>query len=229
MINIRRSSERGSANYGWLNAKYTFSFANYYDPEHTGFRDLLVLNQDLISPGGGFSPHPHRDMEILTYIISGSLAHKDSMGHEDIIHKGQIQRRSAGSGIVHSEYNPSVNDETCLLQIWIRPDLKGIRPSYENINFDIQDGIQLIVSPQHQSDVATINQNLYVYACRFKSHTELSLDFLELDNIWIQVIEGQVGIDDQMAYVGDGVSIEGITNKKLKIYGNTEFILLNLK
>jgi quercetin 2,3-dioxygenase len=167
MFKIRKSESRGSANYGWLNTKYTFSFANYYDPNHMGFGSLIVINEDVIAAGKGFGAHGHDNMEILTYIISGSLEHKDSMGSVFVVKEGDVQRMSAGYGVTHSEFNHSKHKDVHLLQIWFKPNKIDVDPSYEQKNFTKESKLgkaKLIVSTNGDDDSLSINQKLNIYS-----------------------------------------------------------------
>ncbi|MBK24762.1 MAG: quercetin 2,3-dioxygenase [Halobacteriovorax sp.] len=229
MINVRKSNERGSANYGWLKAKYSFSFGHYFDPEHTGFRDLLVINQDTIEPGGGFDPHPHKDMEIVTYLIEGELEHKDSIGNSGIIKKGEIQRMSAGKGIRHSEYNPSKEKQTKLLQIWVQTSEKGIDADYENVAFDQIDGAKLLITPKGGEQIAKINQDFKLYGVRLKKEGQEEIRLDKNHHAWVQVISGEIEIADKKLYEGDGAAISEIEQLKFLAKEDSEFLVMDLK
>ena len=167
MIQVRKSEERNHAKHGWLDSHHTFSFANYYDPQFTGFRDLLVINEDRVQPGQGFGKHPHENMEIISYVLEGELAHKDSMGTGSVIRPGDVQRMSAGTGVQHSEFNNSKEKPVHFLQIWIKPQKDGIKPSYEEKKFGAEDKrnrLKLIVSPNGEDGSLTINQNAKLYS-----------------------------------------------------------------
>ncbi len=229
MIKIRKSNERGTANYGWLNAKYSFSFGNYFDPEHTGFRDLLVINQDVIEPDGGFAPHPHKDMEIVTYLIEGELEHKDSIGNSGIIKKGEIQRMSAGSGIRHSEYNPSKDKQTRLLQIWIQTKEKGIEADYENVAFDQVDGAKLLITPNGGEQMAKINQDFQLYGVRLKKESTDEIKLEKNRHAWVQMISGEVEVAGEVLKEGDGAAISEIENLSFLALKESEFLVMDLK
>lgn len=229
MINIRKSEERGKANFGWLDANYSFSFSNYYDPDHTGFRDLLVLNQDTIEAGGGFNSHPHKDMEIITYIIDGEIEHIDSVGNKGIITKGEIQRMSAGSGIVHSEKNPSQENKTNLLQIWIKTKEAGVRPSYENKVFPLESGVKLLVSPNGEADSAEINQDFFLYGIRLEKEKPEIVHIQKGRHAWIQLIKGKLSVNGALLSEGDGAAISDIEELLLESSTDTELLLMNLK
>lgn len=214
MIRIHKSEERGHANHGWLDSRHTFSFANYYDPRHMGFRSLRVINEDRVAPGRGFGAHPHRDMEILSYVLSGSLAHKDSMGHEEVLGPNEIQRMSAGSGVVHSEYNASTTDPVHFLQIWIEPATTGTPSSYEQFKFDPaekQDRLRLIASPEGGSGVATINQDAKVYVSAITTDTPLDYPLGESRHAWLHVIKGEIVVNGVSLHTGDAAAISGET------------------
>ena len=177
MIEVRKSAERGHANHGWLDSHHSFSFADYYVPKFMGFRSLRVINEDRVAPGMGFGTHGHRDMEILSYVLRGKLAHKDSMGHEELLGPNEIQRMSAGSGIRHSEYNGSTTEPAHFLQIWIEPKTKGDKPSYEQIAFaaeEKQGKFRMLASPEGGTGVATINQDARVYVAELKPGEDLA-------------------------------------------------------
>src|ERR1051325_1550608 len=177
MMTLRKANERGHADHGWLDTWHTFSFAGYYDPAHTGFRSLRVINDDKVAPGGGFGTHPHRDMEIITYVLSGALEHKDSMGNGSIIHPGQVQYMAAGAGVQHSEFNPSDKEPVHLLQIWIQPDRKGHDPSYQQVAYDERDkiGRLKLLASQNGGERGSISihqdAKMYAAALRFEFHS----------------------------------------------------------
>jgi len=214
MIIIRKAEERGSADYGWLKTYYTFSFNNYYDQNHMGFRSLRVINDDLVSPGQGFGKHPHNDMEILTYIIEGALEHKDSMGNGSVIKPGDIQRMSAGTGVLHSEFNPSESEPVHLLQIWIIPNQQGIKPSYEQINIKPEDKkgrLCLIASEDGSEGSVKIHQDVKVYATELEKSMKLRIHIEPERHGWIQTAKGQLQLNgiDLKAGDGAGISDEG--------------------
>ena len=210
-LTIRRSSERGHANHGWLDSYHTFSFADYYDPAHMGFRSLRVINQDKVAPGAGFPTHPHRDMEIFSYVVSGTIAHKDSMGNGRELKPGQIQLMSAGSGVTHSEFNPSKTEPLHLLQIWILPETRGLTPSYTewhpSPDSDDQAKI-LVISPDGRDDSATIHQDADIYRVRLKAGETVSHDLKSGRGLWLQLIEGQLTSGETTLQPGDAASTE---------------------
>lgn len=218
MITIRRSSDRGKANFGWLDSRHTFSFGNYYDPAHMGFGTLRVINEDKVTPGQGFSTHGHRDMEIISYVLDGGLAHKDSIGNGSVIRPGDVQRMSAGTGILHSEYNASETDPVHFLQIWILPDTKGIEPGYEQTYFapeDKQNQLRLVGSPDGRDGSVTIHQDLNLYATVLQPESSVS-HTLEGDRLaWVHVAKGAVKLNGQDLTAGDGAAVAEATTLTL--------------
>lgn len=209
MITVRKSEERGHADHGWLDSHHTFSFSNYYDPKHIGFRSLRVINEDRIAPGRGFGAHAHRDMEILSYVLEGSLAHKDSMGHEEVLGPNEIQRMSAGSGVVHSEFNASKTSPVHFLQIWIEPATTGTPSSYEQFKFDPaekKDRLKLVASPEGGSGVATINQDAKVYVSEITNGTQLGYALGENRHAWLHVVKGSIDANGTSLTSGDAAA-----------------------
>ena len=177
MLQIRKSTERGIADHGWLYSQHTFSFGDYYDPKHTGFGPLLVINEDRVQPGRGFGSHGHQNMEIISYVLDGALAHKDSMGNGSVLRYGDVQRMSAGTGVQHSEFNHSKSDAVHFLQIWIEPNVKGIQPGYEEKHFDADSKkgrLKLIASPDGREGSVTIHQDATLYAAIFDGDDEVT-------------------------------------------------------
>jgi quercetin 2,3-dioxygenase len=210
MITIRSAQDRGTANFRWLDSRHTFSFGEYYDLNHMGFASLRVINEDKIAPGQGFPTHSHRNMEIITYVLEGALEHKDSIGTGSIIRPGDVQRMSAGTGISHSEYNPSKTEPVHLLQIWILPSATGIEPSYEQRNFAIaekQGRLQLVGSRDGRDGSVTIYQDLDLYATALNAGESVSHTLTSGRAAWIQVARGSVQLNDQTLSAGDGVAI----------------------
>ena len=232
MITIRRSKERGHANHGWLDTNFTFSFADYYDPEFMGFRDLRVINEDRIEPAQGFPKHGHRDMEIITYMISGELSHRDSMGNGETIHPNEVQRMTAGTGVLHSEYS-SPTDRTHLLQIWILPEKRNLQPGYEQKIFpreDKQGKLKLIASRGGDDGSVHINQDVRLFASVLKSGEQVKYDLDEGRHAWIQLISGSLEVTGQKLEPGDGAAVSDETSLTLKsLKDNTEFLLFDLK
>jgi redox-sensitive bicupin YhaK (pirin superfamily) len=233
MITIRPSAERGHANHGWLDTNFSFSFADYYDPKHMGFRDLRVINEDVISGGRGFGMHPHRDMEILTYIIDGELSHRDSMGRGATIQRNDVQRMSAGTGLMHSEANQS-QKPVHLLQIWLLPDAEGLKPSYEDKTFaheEKHNRLLLIASRDGRDGSTTINQNASVYASVLDSGKSVEAQLEPGRHAWVQLISGQLNVNGTKLEKGDGAAISGETALRIgSTSGNgaAEFILFDL-
>jgi len=233
MIRIRPSDARGHANHGWLDTYYTFSFSNYYDPRHMGFRDLRVINEDWVSAGKGFGAHPHRDMEIITYIIEGELSHRDSTGTEATIKQHDVQRMSAGTGVVHSEYNDS-DKPVHLLQIWIMPEANDLQPSYEDRAFaraEKQNQLRLIASHDGRDGSTRINQDASVYASLLDSGNSLDLELQSGRHAWVQLISGELAVNGTRLSAGDGAAISDESKLTLASVGNNsaaEFLLFDL-
>lgn len=231
MINIRRSKERGHANYGWLDTNYTFSFSNYYDPRFMGFRDLRVINEDFIAPDQGFPTHGHRDMEILTYVIKGEISHKDSMGNGTTILPHEVQRMTAGTGILHSEYS-SPTDETHLLQIWILPEEENLTPGYEQTYFapeEKQGKLKLVASRAGTDGSVTIHQDVSLYSSILAKDEEVTHELAENRHAWIQVIKGEIFLKGEILNTGDGAAISEESLLKIKsLADETEFLLFDL-
>ena len=229
MINIRHSAERGGFDYGWLKTQHTFSFNGYYDPNHMGFRTLRVINQDIVEPGKGFDPHFHRDMEIITYILRGSITHQDSLGNTSVIKAGEIQRMSAGTGVRHSEYNSSPNEVLELLQIWILPDKIDINPSYEQISFPkTMPQFRLLVSPDGHQGSLSIHQDVKIFTVALTAGKKFSYDLMPQRFAWLQLINGEISLDDQIVAPGDGVAIGEQDVINLTANQPSEFLLFDL-
>lgn len=218
-------------NHGWLNTYHTFSFADYYDPEQMGFSALRVINEDRIAEGTGFPTHPHRDMEIITYVIEGELSHKDSMGNSTVIKPGEVQRMSAGSGVRHSEYNSSKDKPTHLLQIWIVPNKLGIQPSYGQKSFSepLNRGeMVLAASPDGRVGSISIQQDMELYVAKAAKLGESTIPTDENRRYWLQVVSGKIQVDGNYLEAGDGAGLEKIKELKLAWTVNSEFLLFNL-
>lgn len=210
MLTLRPASERGHADHGWLDSHHTFSFANYYDPKHMGFRALRVINEDRVEPGRGFGTHPHRDMEIISYVLEGALEHKDSMGTGSVIKPGDVQRMSAGTGVTHSEFNASKTDEVHFLQIWLEPSQKGITPSYEQKTFaaaDKEARLRLVASPEGSEGSVTIHTDARLYAGLFGSGDQAKLSLAPGRHAWVHVARGRVRINERELEAGDAVAL----------------------
>lgn len=210
MITLRPAHARGSANFGWLDTRHTFSFGEYVDPNYMGFADLRVINEDKVAPSRGFATHGHRDMEIITYVLEGALEHKDSIGTGSVIRPGDVQRMSAGTGILHSEYNASETEPVHLLQIWILPEAKGITPGYEQKTFtdaERQGQLRLIGSRDGREGSITIHQDINLYAAALGEGDEVSHRFVNGRVAWLQVARGTVHLNDRTLAAGDGAAI----------------------
>ncbi|MEZ5893205.1 MAG: pirin family protein [Parvularculaceae bacterium] len=230
MITIRKNADRGRANHGWLDARHTFSFANYYHPDQMGFRALRVINEDRINPGAGFPPHPHRDMEIITYVLEGALAHKDSTGGGGIITPGMVQYMSAGSGVTHSEFNASDTEMLHLYQIWLLPNVGGAPPRYEERKIgDARNGaLKLIASPDGADGSFQIRQDASLYASIVKEGETLSHRFAPGRFGWLQVARGGVEIGGEIMHEGDGARIAGEGDVAFKALADSEILLFDL-
>jgi quercetin 2,3-dioxygenase len=218
MIQVRRSEQRGHANHGWLDSYHTFSFADYYDPKFMGFRSLRVMNEDRVAPGQGFGMHGHRDMEILSYVLEGSLAHRDSMGHQEALGANEIQRMSAGTGIRHSEFNPSDSDQLHFFQIWIEPATRGTRPSYEQIRFDPREKRnqwKRLAGPSGANGAAQINQDAHVFVAELSKGAELSYDINIARGAWVHVARGEVLLNGVALAAGDAAALTGESHLRL--------------
>lgn len=231
MIKVRRSSERGHANHGWLEARHTFSFANYHDPAHMGFSVLRVINEDRIAGGAGFPPHSHQNMEIITYIVEGELEHKDSMGNTATIKPGEVQRMSAGTGVRHSEYNHLKDRPTHLLQIWLLPDQAGYPAGYEQKDFSerlASGDLVLVASNTGRDKSVSIHQDVDLYALKSATAGERILNTDEVRAYWLQVIKGVVKVNDVNLAAGDAASSSVLTRLHLKWQAGSEFLLFDL-
>lgn len=210
MIQIRKSDERGRADHGWLDTRHTFSFADYYDPGFMGFRSLRVLNEDRVAPGQGFGMHGHRDMEILSYVVGGQLAHRDSMGHQETLGPNEIQRMSAGTGIRHSEFNPSPDSPVHFFQVWITPAAVGTKPSYEQIRFDSADKknrLKRLAGPDGGDAAARINQDAHVFVSELEKDAEVGYDLAPARAAWVQVVRGAVDLNGVALQAGDAAAV----------------------
>ena len=230
MIRIRRSAERGHANHGWLNSRHTFSFADYHDPAHMGFGPLRVINEDRVEPGQGFGRHAHKDMEILSYVLEGALEHKDSLGTGSIIRPGDLQRMTAGTGIQHSEFNPSPSDPVHFLQIWIMPEREDIPPGYEQktFAFEATKDLVLVASRDGRNGALTVHQDADVYAGRLTGGDSVK-HVLRAGRIgWVQVARGEVALNGSKLAAGDGAAIEGETGLLINPKTSAEILLFDM-
>jgi len=230
-LNIRRANDRGHADHGWLNSYHTFSFAEYYDPAQMGFRSLRVINDDRVAPGMGFGTHPHRDMEIFSYVLEGTLAHKDSIGNGRQLQPGQIQLMSAGRGITHSEFNPSSEKALHFLQIWIQPRERGLKPSYTEWHPTAGQADApkvLVISPDGRDGSATIHQDADIYRIRLKGGETVSHELKPGRGAWLQIAEGALSCNGVALRAGDGASTEQPGTLTLTASRPTEAILFDL-
>ena len=231
MINIRRSKDRGHANHGWLDTYHSFSFADYYDPQNMGFRDLRVINEDFIEAAQGFPTHGHRDMEIITYVINGEISHRDSMGNGETVKRNEVQRMTAGTGVLHSEYS-SPTEKTHMLQIWILPEKRNLQPSYEQTYFapeDKQGKLKLVASRGGDDGSVHINQDVRMYSSLLSVDEEVSLGLTEGRHAWVQLISGSLDVNVERLEPGDGAAISEESVLKLNaLADNTEFLLFDL-
>ena len=231
MIQVRKSNERGHANHGWLDSHHTFSFADYYDPENMGFRALRVINEDRVQPAQGFGTHGHRDMEILSYVLEGGLAHKDSTGGGGVIKPGDVQRMSAGTGVMHSEYNASRTEPVHFLQIWLLPGRRGIAPGYEQKNFPAeqrQGQLRLIASPDAADGSVTIHQDARVYSTLLGKGQTVTHALAPGRHAWVQVARGQIRLGDVALSAGDGAAISDEKSVTLTGVEPAEVLLFDL-
>ena len=223
MMTVRPASERGNANFGWLDSRHTFSFGSYYDPAHMGFGTLRVINEDKVAPGRGFPTHSHRDMEIISYVVDGALEHKDSIGNGSVIKPGDVQRMSAGTGIVHSEYNHSATDEVHFLQIWVLPDKQGIEPGYEQTYFspeEKQGRLRLVGSQDGRDGSITIHQDMNLYAAQLGLNEQVDYTLQGNRLAWVQVVRGQINLNKNLLSAGDGAAISA--SEAVSIAGQTD-------
>jgi redox-sensitive bicupin YhaK (pirin superfamily) len=231
MLLTRKSSERGYADHGWLKSWHSFSFASYFDPRFMGFRQLRVINQDIVAPGQGFPTHGHADMEIITVVLRGTIEHKDSMGNKELVKAGEIQRMSAGTGVRHSEFNPSATEDLELLQIWIEPAERGIEPSYEQVSVHPVEGetLKLLVAPMKDAAPVHIHQNVRIYRAELKAGQTLDLPLKVERYGWIQMISGELSVRDDQLKPGDGLAISREANLPVKAAADgTAFLLFDL-
>jgi redox-sensitive bicupin YhaK (pirin superfamily) len=231
VIVIRRAEDRGHANHGWLDTYHTFSFSSYYDPQHMGFRSLRVMNEDFVAPGKGFGTHPHRDMEIVTYVLEGALEHRDSMGNGEVLRPGEFQRMSAGTGITHSEFNPSPSEPVHLYQIWLLPERRGIEPSYEQKRFDDNERhnrLRLVASPDASAGSLLIHQDARIYLSSLDSGNELAHELESDRHAWLQVLRGQVSVNGQPLNTSDGAAMSNERLLEIRSEGDAEVMLFDL-
>lgn len=231
MIQIRKAAERGHADHGWLNTYHTFSFASYSDPQQMGFRALRVINEDWVQPAEGFGTHPHRDMEIVTYVLEGALEHRDSMGNGEILRAGEFQRMSAGSGITHSEFNPSEHEPVHLYQIWLRTERPGIEPSYEQKRFpdaELRNRLRLVASRDAADGSLVIYQDARVYLARLDAGVEISFPVEPNRHAWLQVLRGDVELNGQPLATSDGAAVSLESLLTIRATSAAEIMLFDL-
>lgn len=228
MMVLRPAAERGHTHIGWLDSRHSFSFGSYYDPRFRGFSDLLVINDDRVQPGAGFGTHPHRDMEIISYVLEGSIEHRDSMGEHSRLSAGEVQVMSAGTGVRHSEYNASNSDPLRFLQIWIIPDRAGYEPRYAQQDFSESQGISLVVSPDGRDNSLPIRQNASIYQLKLSDQTEEFATSAER-TYWLQVANGSMNVNGQDLEAGDGAAIWDEDRLRIGAKGSTDALLIDLR
>ncbi|MEM6733893.1 MAG: pirin family protein [Myxococcota bacterium] len=230
-VTLRRSEDRGHANHGWLDTRHSFSFARYRDPAHMGFRSLRVINQDRVAPGAGFGMHPHRDMEILSYVIDGALEHKDSIGNGSIIRPGEVQRMSAGSGVRHSEFNPLADTPVHFLQIWLLPDRPNHEPSYEQKSYSVDartDQLRLVASHDGRKGSVVIHQDANLYSSYLARGRSLTHALAPNRHAWLQLISGELELNGKTVRPGDGASTQQSGELSIRATRDAHFLLFDL-
>jgi redox-sensitive bicupin YhaK (pirin superfamily) len=231
MITVRKAADRGQFNHGWLKTAHTFSFARYYDPAQMGFRALRVINEDVVAPGQGFGMHGHEDMEIVTYVLSGALAHRDSLGHGEVLKAGELQRMTAGTGIRHSEFNSSATEAVHLYQIWLLPEREGLPPSYEQRAFpasERQDRWQTVAAPNGRDGALTIHQDAVISLAELSPQKQLDYDLTTGRHAWVQVTRGKLSLNDVDLSAGDGAAVSDEPKLRFKAPELTETMLFDL-
>lgn len=231
MIRVQKSGERGHANWGWLDTRHSFSFGDYYNPRMMGYRSLRVINEDLVEPGQGFGTHPHKNMEILSWIVGGAMEHRDSMGTGSVIRPGDLQRMSAGTGITHSEFNPSDAERLHLVQIWLLPERQGLAPEYEQKHFaeaERRGGLRLIASPDGRDGSVTVHQDAELYNTILAAGETAGLPLRPGRGAWVQVLKGRLEVNGQELLAGDGAALEEETAVTLTARESSEALLFDL-
>jgi redox-sensitive bicupin YhaK (pirin superfamily) len=231
MITVRKSKERGASNFGWLDSKHTFSFGHYYDPKNMGFGALRVINEDVVTGGNGFGTHPHDNMEIISYVLEGGLAHKDSIGTGSVIRPGDVQRMSAGTGIAHSEFNASKNDPVHFLQIWVLPDERGLKPSYEQKSFPVEERkgrLRLVGARDGRDGAVTIHQDLDLFVANLDKGDAVSHRLAPRRKAWVQVTRGEVSVNGTIVGQGDGAALTDEAEVAIAANDNAEVLVFDL-
>ena len=231
MIRVRPAGERGKTRAPWLDGNHTFSFNRYYDPRWTGFRDLFVINEDFVAPSSGFPPHSHADMEIITYVIEGALEHRDSAGGNGVIRPGEVQKMSAGTGVTHSEMNPSPDEPVHLLQIWIRPERDGLRPYYEQKAFPEEERrgrLRLVAAPGGTDGSVTLYQDVRLYDALLAAGEEVTHNLARGRHAWLQVVKGAVTLNGERLGAGDGAAVSDEESLTIRADGESEVLLFDL-
>ena len=231
MLTVRKAEERGHANFGWLDSHHSFSFGQYNDPAHMGFGPLRVINDDRVAPGGGFGTHPHRDMEIISYVLEGAMAHKDSLGTGSVIRPGDVQRMSAGSGIRHSEFNASETEPVHFLQIWILPEKTGMAPSYEQKNFPVAERngtLRLVASGTPSDGALKVHQDADVYASVLETGAEVQHHPAAGRGQWLHLAEGVLSVNGTALKTGDGLAVSGEASLTIRAEARSEFLLFDM-
>lgn len=231
MITVRKNQERGASNFGWLDSKHTFSFGHYYDPQNMGFGKLRVINEDVVAGAAGFGTHPHDNMEIISYVLEGGLAHKDSLGTGSVIRPGDVQRMSAGTGITHSEFNASETDPVHFLQIWVLPEARGLEPSYEQKSFPVADRrgrLTLVGARDGRDGALTIHQDLDLFVANLDRGNEVAHALRPQRKAWVQVTRGEVSVNGTTVGKGDGVALTDEREVRIAANDNAEVLLFDL-
>jgi redox-sensitive bicupin YhaK (pirin superfamily) len=231
MIQVRRSEDRGRTQIGWLDSRHTFSFGDYYDPDHVAFRSLRVINDDVVEPGQGFGTHPHRDMEIVTVVLEGALEHKDSLGTGSVLRAGDVQRITAGTGVLHSEFNPSATERVHFYQIWILPERKGLRPGYEErraADLPERGGLRLLAARDGRDGAATVNQDVKLYTARVGPDRPVKYPLPRGRHAWVQVVSGAVALNGRPLAAGDGAAVSDEPGLELTTDAPAEVLFFDL-
>lgn len=231
MITIRKGQERGASNFGWLDSKHSFSFGHYYDPKNMGFGKLRVINEDIVDGGAGFGTHPHDNMEIISYVLEGELAHKDSLGTGSVIRPGDVQRMSAGTGIAHSEFNASATDRVHFLQIWVLPEKRGLEPSYEQKSFPVEarkGRLQLVGARDGRDGALTIHQDLDLFVATLGKGDAVSHALRPQRKAWVQVTRGNVSVNGTNVSAGDGAALTDEAEIRIAANDNAEVLVFDL-